>query len=102
MYKISLSSSDSLFTFLSRAPRSAALFIAIIVKAPLVQGFAMALGLIILALEVPLPMVKQYSLYHSFILRVVLLVFQAFLTALFYQVGLVWTYTAHADHFLGN
>ncbi|PPQ96527.1 hypothetical protein CVT26_010455 [Gymnopilus dilepis] len=65
--------------------KNAALFIMLIVRVPLVQIFAMIFGFMILALEMPLPLLKQYAFYRSLVLRVVLLLFQAFLTVLFYQ-----------------
>jgi hypothetical protein len=65
--------------------RQAAPFIAIIVKVPVVQMFAMALGLFILCVELPLPMIKKFSFYRSIVVRIVLLLFQFSLTILFYQ-----------------
>ena len=47
----------------------------------------MILGMIILTIEVPLPLVKQTAIYRSFVIRIVLLSFQAFLTLLYYQVS---------------
>jgi hypothetical protein len=47
----------------------------------------MILGMIILALELPLPVVKRYALYRSFVARFVLLIFQVFLNMLYYQVS---------------
>jgi len=64
---------------------NAAIFITLIVKMPIVQIFAMALAMVILCIELPLPMIKQMSLYRSLVVRVVLLLFQVFLTLLFYQ-----------------
>ena len=61
---------------------------AIIVKAPLIPIFAMILGMMILALEVPLPIIKDFVLYRSFVVRVVLLFFQVVLNILYYQVSL--------------
>ena len=46
----------------------------------------MILGIAILALEVPLPIVKDYILYRSLVVRVVLLFFQVLLNILYYQV----------------
>ena len=46
----------------------------------------MLLGMIILAIELPLPAVKKFSFYRSLVVRIVLLLFQVFLTILFYQV----------------
>ncbi|KIK67161.1 hypothetical protein GYMLUDRAFT_37213 [Collybiopsis luxurians FD-317 M1] len=63
----------------------AAVFITLIVRAPIIQILAMILGMIILTIEVPLPLVKQTAIYRSFVIRIVLLSFQAFLTLLYYQ-----------------
>ncbi|KAF9529233.1 hypothetical protein CPB83DRAFT_852908 [Crepidotus variabilis] len=63
----------------------AALFITLIVKAPVVPIISMVLGMAILAIELPAPMVKQLSIYRSLPLRVILLLFQVFFTILFYQ-----------------
>jgi len=68
-----------------QAPPNAAFFVAIIVKIPLIPILAMILGMIILVLEIPLPVVKRYSIYRSFVVRFILLVFQVFLNALYYQ-----------------
>jgi len=68
-----------------QASPNAAIFITLIVKAPIIQIFAMALAMIILCIELPLPMIKQLSLYRSLVVRLVLLLFQVFLTILFYQ-----------------
>ena len=70
-----------------RAPPSAAVFVALIVKVPVVQAFAMTLGMVIIALELRLPMLKKYSWHRSFVVRIILLVFQILLTVLFYQVS---------------
>ncbi|KDR75160.1 hypothetical protein GALMADRAFT_249098 [Galerina marginata CBS 339.88] len=68
-----------------QASPNAAIFVTLIVKAPIIQIFAMALAMIILCIELPLPMIKQLSLYRSLVVRLVLLLFQVFLTILFYQ-----------------
>jgi len=47
----------------------------------------MIFGMIIIALELSLPMLKKYSWHRSFVVRIILLVFQAFLNILFYQVS---------------
>lgn len=71
---------------LNRPSPKAALFIDIIVKIPLVQMAAMAIGFLIIAIEFPVPQLKQFRLYRSLIFRVVILLFQTLLTILFYQV----------------
>jgi len=68
-----------------QAPPSAAIFVTLIVKAPIIPIASMILAMIILAIELPVPMVKKLGLYRSLTLRVVLLLFQVFLTILFYQ-----------------
>ncbi|KAH0827857.1 ATP adenylyltransferase-domain-containing protein [Lanmaoa asiatica] len=61
------------------------MFIAVIIKLPIVQIVAMVLGFILIALEYPLPTVKGSRIHRSIPLRVVLLILQSFLTVLFYQ-----------------
>ena len=68
-----------------QAPPSSALFVTLIVKAPVLQIMSMLMGMLILALELPLPAVKGMAIHRSFVARVVLLIFQAFITVLFYQ-----------------
>jgi hypothetical protein len=64
----------------------AAVFITLIVKAPIIQILAMILALGLIALEfTPLPKVKELAIYRSFVVRIVLLSFQAFLCILYYQ-----------------
>jgi len=57
-----------------------------IVKAPIVQLFAMFMGFSILALECPLPQIQKTRIHRSIVVRIVMLLFQAFLAILFYQV----------------
>lgn len=68
-----------------QAPASAALFINVIVKIPLIQIFVMLHALFVLALEWPLPLMKNLSIYRSIVVRIVLLVSQASIAILFYQ-----------------
>lgn len=68
-----------------QAPPSAAPFVAVIVKVPIVQIVAMLLGIVMLAVEHPLPQIKQFALYRSLVLRIVLLLFQVFFNILYYQ-----------------
>ena len=73
-----------------RRPRpspSAAVFITLIVKAPVIQIFTMLSGLFMIALEFPLPKLKAFAIHRSLVLRIVLLLLQVFLAILFYQVG---------------
>jgi len=58
----------------------------LVVEYPVVQSIAMALGLIIIALEYPLPIFKPWSIYRSLFLRIVLLSLQFFFGTLYYQV----------------
>jgi len=64
--------------------KSALPFVAVIVKIPLVQIFAITTGIALLTLEVA-PFMKRTNLYRSWIIRMVLLFQQAFLCMLFYQ-----------------
>ncbi|TFK54508.1 hypothetical protein OE88DRAFT_1203568 [Heliocybe sulcata] len=65
--------------------KSNAVFITLIVKAPIIQLFAMLLAFAILAMEVPLPQLKGSSFHRNFVVRIPMLLLQAFLTILFYQ-----------------
>ncbi|THH02103.1 hypothetical protein EW026_g723 [Hermanssonia centrifuga] len=60
-------------------------FISIIVKAPVIQILSMLLAFAIIALDYPLPLLKNTSIHRSLAVRVVLLLFQAFLAIMFYQ-----------------
>lgn len=46
----------------------------------------MILGMVLLAIELPLPALKKLAIRRSFVVRVVLLLFQVFLNILYYQV----------------
>jgi len=63
----------------------ASVFITLIVKAPIIQIFAMLLGIAMISLEYSAPGVKTLGIYRSFVVRIVMLIFQAFLCILFYQ-----------------
>ncbi|KAK7472649.1 hypothetical protein VKT23_000762 [Stygiomarasmius scandens] len=63
----------------------AAVFITLIVKNPIIQIFAMLIGLVMIALEFPVPQLKGLAIQRSFALKIVLLLFQTFLTILYYQ-----------------
>jgi len=65
--------------------RANAIFITLIVKAPIIQILSMILAFVILAIEFPLPQLKGSSIHRSFVVRVPLLLLQAFLTVLYYQ-----------------
>jgi len=47
----------------------------------------MVLGMINLAIELPLPQLEKLAIHRSFVFRIVLLLFQSFLTILYYQAG---------------
>ncbi|KAG8899204.1 bifunctional AP-4-A phosphorylase/ADP sulfurylase [Tulasnella sp. 403] len=64
---------------------SAAPFIAVIVTVPLVQILSMIIGTFMILLEYPAPFMKGTPVYRSWVVRIVLLVIQGFLAALFYQ-----------------
>jgi len=64
---------------------SAAIFISIIVKVPVLQIMAMLLGLFMIALEFPLPQLRALAIHRSLVLRIVLLLFQTFINILYYQ-----------------
>jgi hypothetical protein len=76
----------SIFLHFDRPSPNVAVFIAIIVDVPAIQILTMLLAAINLCIELPLPLIKTLSLYRSLSLRVILLVFQASSSILFYQV----------------
>ncbi|KAJ6625890.1 hypothetical protein B0H10DRAFT_1782536 [Mycena sp. CBHHK59/15] len=65
--------------------QSAAIFITLIVKAPVIQIITILIATFMLALENPLPLLKSLSIRRSLVFKVVILVFQAFFAVLFYQ-----------------
>lgn len=69
-----------------RPSRGAEPFISVIVKAPIIQIMVIIVSLITLMVELPAPFIKGTSIYRSWTLRIVLLIFQAFLGVLLYQV----------------
>lgn len=84
-----------------QAAPSAAPFIAVIVKVPLVQIVSMILGVLIIAVEYPLPQIKQFALYRSLVARIVLLLFQTFFNILYYQGtnAAIWSFVALLCYF---
>jgi sulfate adenylyltransferase (ADP) / ATP adenylyltransferase len=70
-----------------RPAPGAAVFITLIVKNPIIQIFAMLLGFFMIALEFPIPQLKGMAFQRSFALKIVLLLFQAFICVLYYQVS---------------
>ncbi|CAA7261733.1 hypothetical protein NLJ89_g2559 [Agrocybe chaxingu] len=79
-----------------QAPPGAAIFVSLIIKAPVIPIMAMILGMVILCIEMPLPAIKGLSLHRSLVVRVILLLFQTFLTILFYQGtnAAIWSFIA--------
>jgi len=75
---------------------NAAVFITIIVKVPFIQILTIALGIFMIALEFPLPQLKSLAIHRSIVLRTVLLLFQTFITVLFYQGtnAAIWSFIA--------
>jgi len=65
--------------------KSALPFVAVIVKVPIVQIFAMLTGMTLIALEFPLPPLRKTAIHRSFVVRIMLLIQQAALTILLYQ-----------------
>ncbi|TFK44347.1 hypothetical protein BDQ12DRAFT_717506 [Crucibulum laeve] len=64
---------------------NAAVFITLIVKVPVIQMLSMALGMFMIAMEFPIPPLKKLAIHRSLVVRIVLLLFQTFLTILYYQ-----------------
>lgn len=60
-------------------------FLAIIVQVPIVQILCMIIAIFLCALEYPLPLLKPFRIYRSWVVRIVLIVAMSFLAALFYQ-----------------
>jgi len=63
----------------------AAIFITLIVKAPIIPIINAVVALFLLAVQFPLPALKSMSITRSSTLKIVVLVFQAFLSVLYYQ-----------------
>jgi len=79
-----------------QAPASSAIFVTIIVKAPIIQILTMLTAFFMIALEFPLPQLKGTFIHRSIVLRVVFLVMQAFSAIMFYQGtnGAIWSLIA--------
>jgi len=80
---------------LQPSPNSA-IFITLIVKAPIIQILTMLTALFMIALEFPMPQLKGMMIQRSIVLRIVMLTLQAFLAILFYQGtnGALWSLIA--------
>lgn len=57
----------------------------VIVKVPIIQIISFVVGLFILAVELPAPGFRNLGIQRTFVPRIVFLLIQAVLTALFYQ-----------------
>jgi len=79
-----------------QAPPRDAIFISLIVKAPVIQVISIVLAGLIIALEFPLPYLKGTKFHRTIALRIPLLLVQAFLAVLFYQGtnGAIWSFIA--------
>lgn len=75
-----------------------AIFVTLIVKAPVIQIFAILTGLFIIALEFPLPLLKGNRFQRSFVMKALMLVNQAMNAVFFYQGtnGALWSLIAAA------
>ncbi|KIM83403.1 hypothetical protein PILCRDRAFT_97228 [Piloderma croceum F 1598] len=75
---------------------NAAIFITLIVKVPVIQIFTMMTAFFMIALEFPMPQLKQTMIHRSIVLRIVMLVLMAFMAILFYQGtnGALWSLIA--------
>lgn len=73
-----------------------AIFITLIVKAPVLPIFSMIIGFSIIAFEYPLPWVRGTAIHRSFVVRIIALLVQALLAILWYQGtnGAIWSLTA--------
>lgn len=71
---------------LHRPANQDAIFITMMVKAPVIQIISILLGLVIVAFEYPAPFLKGTAAHRNLITRVVMLVFQIFFAIMFYQV----------------
>lgn len=69
-----------------RPAANVSFFITIIVKAPVIQILSALLAFAIIVLEYPAPFLKGTSIHRSLAVRVVLLIAQAFMAILYYQV----------------
>jgi len=79
-----------------QAPPASAIFVTLIIRAPVIQVLSIVLAGLIIALEFPVPFLKGTLLYRSIVLRIPLLVTQAFFAILFYQGtnGAIWSLIA--------
>jgi len=80
---------------LQASPQNAG-FVTVIVKAPIIQILTMIVALFMIALEFPLPQLRGTMVHRSFVVRIVMLLLQAFLAIMFYQGtnGALWSLIA--------
>lgn len=80
---------------LQPSPQAAG-FVTVIVKAPVIQILTMIVAFSMIALEFPLPQLRGTRIHRSFVVRIVMLVLQAFLAIMFYQGtnGALWSLIA--------
>jgi small-conductance mechanosensitive channel len=71
----------------NRPSPNAAIFITLIVKAPIIQILTMLTAFFMIAVEFPMPQLKGTMIHRSIVLRIVMLIMQAFMAILFYQVS---------------
>jgi len=69
-----------------RPSPNVSIFITLIVRVPVIQIFTMIIALFMIALEFPLPQIKHLAIHRSIPFRIVMLLFQASIAILFYQV----------------
>jgi len=79
-----------------QAPPGSALFVTVIIKAPIIQIISVMLAGFIIALEFPAPFLKGTRFHRSIVMRIPLLLLQVFFAALFYQGtnGAIWSLIA--------
>lgn len=71
----------------NRPSANDAIFITLIVKAPIIQILTMLTAFSMIALEYPLPQLKGTAINRNIVVRIVMLIMQAFMAILFYQVS---------------
>jgi len=71
-------------------------FVSVIVTLPIVQILSIVTGVTLLCLETPIPFLKGTGIQRTWVLKIVLLLIQAFLAALYYQGtnGSLWSMIA--------
>jgi len=79
-----------------QAPPSSAIFVMLIIKAPIIQIISVVLAGFIIALEFPAPFLKGTRFHRSIAIRIPLLLIQTFFAVLFYQGtnGAIWSLIA--------